>query len=362
MFPYIVVFLISIFCSYIAQSSKNKSIGFIFNLLAVLIPSILAGCRDTNIGTDVEVYGVQVFNASVYSSSVSEMVDLNPNIDYLFLVLSYFSNILFGDISGFLFAISLLTIGIAYKAFLNLKGYLPITYTYAIYLFLFYNISLNLMRQCLAISLVLIAVSYLLLNKKGMCISFFILAFCAHQTSFVAVLIVFLHWIVNTPKIYKKIVRLYIISLPLLLLLYDVLLKLFIDIGIVSSKFNIYLSEESEADLSIILILVYLIYTYISYRFIKLHKDSDSSFNFLIVYTASMCSLLSAISVWGGRVAYYFQAVILITLPHLLFRHKNISRYYKNILLVTSIFYWFIRIVYWKEMDTIPYTSNILGI
>ena len=74
MLIYIITFIISCSLLKIANQINNKILKKTFNILAIIIPCILAGLRNTKVGTDVEVYVQQLFNFAKQSSSYNEFL------------------------------------------------------------------------------------------------------------------------------------------------------------------------------------------------------------------------------------------------------------------------------------------------
>ena len=65
MLPYLFVFAISIFSTYLAQlcyNRNNKFLFVLFSAVAILTPALLAGFRDSGIGTDTEIYVDDIWN------------------------------------------------------------------------------------------------------------------------------------------------------------------------------------------------------------------------------------------------------------------------------------------------------------
>ena len=74
MLIYIITFIISCSLLKIANQINNKILKKTFNILAIIIPCILAGLRNTKVGTDVEVYVQQLFYFAKQSSSYNEFL------------------------------------------------------------------------------------------------------------------------------------------------------------------------------------------------------------------------------------------------------------------------------------------------
>lgn len=371
MLPYVLVFAISIFSSLIAQKSfrKHRFITILSSTIAVVIPALLAGCRSETIGTDIQVYGANVYIAAGNAYSLSSLYEELYNIDFLFVCLAYLSQFVFDDLSGFLFIVSLVTIMTAYIAIFKLKDQISVPFAFFIYLFLFYNVSLNWMRQCVAISFIILSFACLYKNEKLKCLLCYLCAYLAHQTSAVAIVIYILYWLISQRKLSRKLYYLYLICLPLLLLLYDILLKLLMNFGVISDKFSIYLSSDSESNISIVLTFILLSLVIITRKMVNYCKRTKvytitniAIFNYLIVYTTFITSLLSAVSIWGSRISYYFQAILVILLPICIRFGTRKKIVYTYVICILIFILWLYRIVLVGEMETIPYKSEILGI
>ena len=89
---YILCFIISLIFIHIAvnkyDKQKKKSF-YIYSLIALLIPSILAGARAATIGTDTMVYTIPVFDfISEYGYNIIEKVH-NMGVEYGYIFFTY---------------------------------------------------------------------------------------------------------------------------------------------------------------------------------------------------------------------------------------------------------------------------------
>lgn len=73
---YITMFISCFLCCFISSKIKNKKFSFIFDVIVILIPSIIAGNRSLSIGTDISVYGEYMHYVASHSS---------PSFSFLFL-------------------------------------------------------------------------------------------------------------------------------------------------------------------------------------------------------------------------------------------------------------------------------------
>ena len=107
---YIIMFVITILFTYIAERNfdkKNKFIGVIFSILAIALPSIVAGLRNLDIGLDISVYVEQNFQTALQSQSFKECLG-NLNTDFLYIVINYIISRMSDNINVLLFIIELI--------------------------------------------------------------------------------------------------------------------------------------------------------------------------------------------------------------------------------------------------------------
>ena len=189
---YIAVFLVS--CIFFWLSEKCKS-GFsknFFAVIAILVPCILAGMRADTIGTDVKVYVEPLYNAAKQSTSFFSY--MNQRWFYIwrykyvydfeigFILLVYLIEKIGGSIGLVLFFIHILVLSPIYLGLKRINKRYPIWLGMLVFYMLFYNTSLNMMRQWIAMSILFYGLCYLLEHKKK---KYFIvvIAACLFHTS-----------------------------------------------------------------------------------------------------------------------------------------------------------------------------------
>lgn len=134
--------------SYLYRGGQGITIGFI------LIFICLVGLRAFNVGADTSNYEIHWDQLTGYSSITS---------DYLFYYLMYYIKVATGDYQYFLFAMSLIFFIPFYLAIRNFSRFLDtsIIFFYFIFvsMFFFSSVTINVMRQGAAISLLFYAYS-----------------------------------------------------------------------------------------------------------------------------------------------------------------------------------------------------------
>ncbi|WP_125605046.1 EpsG family protein [Lapidilactobacillus bayanensis] len=217
---YIVALFVTITISIFFELIKPKSsISQIIASFIISVPMIVvAGLRTVQVGTDILVYGLPNFNAAGSFASFDYYLNSataagGTEIGYAtlnYLVSRYTSNI---NILLFIIA-SLITVPVVYGCF-RFANALSISLTVQIVLYfaLFYGFSLNLMRQCIAISLIFLGFSYFSINgssKNNQLVgySLLILASVFHRSSIVMFpIVIFLFPVEIKNSRFKKIIK-----------------------------------------------------------------------------------------------------------------------------------------------------------
>ncbi len=188
---YLLTFLLSALFIRLAynyeKKNKGKYLYYIFLFIAVAIPSIVAGVRDVTVGTDVKVYGLHFFR--IYGIKGGEFLHSKyPS----FALLAKISGIIYPNIHVFLGLIEFL---IVFPIVLTLNRYREIiSIERAIFYFhlLFFNYSLNIMRQSIACALMFVAIHLAKDEKYPLAVLLIIIAYGFHPMVIVYVAIMYL--------------------------------------------------------------------------------------------------------------------------------------------------------------------------
>lgn len=173
---YIAFFLVS--CIFFWLSEKCKS-GFsknFFAVIAILIPCILAGLRADTVGTDVKVYVEPLYNAAKESHTFSAYMKQRwfviwrymyvKDFEIGFSLLVFFIQKIGGSFATVLFVIQMLIIGPIFFGLKKMHKPYPIFFGMFVFYCLFYNTSLNMMRQWIAMAILFMAFPYLVSEEK----------------------------------------------------------------------------------------------------------------------------------------------------------------------------------------------------
>lgn len=161
---YLVAFAFHIALLYLSARIGDKRVGLVLAIISVLPLCVVAGARDITVGTDTSAYPLSCFNASqVYSpiGALSACSDQEP----IFVLLFWFLGRLTGDFNAVLFfcevIIFLPYVLVAKKQFP--QGYPVIGFFLC---FIVFGYTLNILRQCLATSMLVLMVYELIHGKN----------------------------------------------------------------------------------------------------------------------------------------------------------------------------------------------------
>ena len=155
--PYLWCFAFSLLFTYFASRTKYKAEQFLFSLIAILIPSILAGLRAENIGVDVRVYATAHYSNAMQAESLLDYLITERGTLMLesgWHTLTYFSTKIFGSLNMNLFFYSFVTCTCIYIGAWKHRKFVSLPMTMLVFLCMEYCISYCIMRQGVAASII----------------------------------------------------------------------------------------------------------------------------------------------------------------------------------------------------------------
>lgn len=198
---YLACYLSSCFFAYFSFRFRrsNKYLASVFTFFAILIPCFIAGIRDPDIGTDVNVYIKPIIESMRRSSTglgtlLHSEIFVGETNGILFTILLYFCSRFKNGLFLALFLTEFLCLFPVYKV-VQKQSYsagLKVLALFSYYC-IFYHYSLNLMKQCIAVAIILYGFE-LLKNNKFWSFIFLVLAtaLIVHKTAIIALAIPFI--------------------------------------------------------------------------------------------------------------------------------------------------------------------------
>ena len=259
--------------SEISFKKGHKKLG-IFNLLISLFSlCFLAGVRDLTVGTDIYYYFYQIFYDFTHTEIGIIEEFARTGVDIGFIILVYIGKI-FNNVNIAMFIVEFAVLTPIYIfAYRNRKKY-SITFIILIYCLTMYVRSFNLMRQSIAISLLILSMDYFKdrnIKKSLICFIFEVLM---HKTAIIGLIIYVIIYIRNTKgeiKL-KNIVMIYIVFILSIIVLEPFLV-------LTGSKYIRYLNSSIENNtFSILRLLKKMIWIFIagiSYYISRRQKNEE---------------------------------------------------------------------------------------
>ena len=381
---YLLTFLISI--SLLSVSRRViKTQQIYIEILAIILPCLLAGFRSNEIGTDTMAYLEPIFNAAKNASGFNEYMNYswyniyryNHVYEYEigFTTLIYITSKIFHNIVPCKFFVELLII---VPIFIALKKYcknVPLWLGMGVFYFLFFNQSLNLMRQYIAMSFLFLAIVGYMQNKKiRNYISFQVIAMLFHSSSLIGIVIILIMIYINySDEKYiihnnqrNKVILVTCFGLILLVVLNNAsyllsVLGMSTYIGYVNGTLTFMPNQ-------IIVRLPILFFCWVKWK-ILLKQCKNINFYICMVLYTIIFSQLAGTSTFGVRISVYFSIFLIAFLPQIYNCSNRSNRNIKSLMVSTNwtnllcnvaiifyiIFYWWFYYINLGSDGTMPY-------
>lgn len=308
---YLVTFSLSIGLLFYSERTKNKVMRRLLVMLALLVPSALAGLRDYSIGNDVLLYGNTWFeNACSYDSLFSFFDKAHEySIGIGYATVNWIISRISHNPHVFYFFYELLQLTILYYVVKPLKNKISISFAFFVYYFSYYNLSLNLLRQIMAVLIILYAYRYIANKNIIKYIVAVLIAYSFHTTGIIGIVLYPISVSVESGKL-KKIFRYLIVGCSVIFVIgYEQIFNLLINVNVLSAtRYSHYLTDTDVGGRYIRLVYWGIV------LFFVIWKGKKSNLQYENIITLQMFMIISAImsiltfvgSTWVIRVAYYF--------------------------------------------------------
>lgn len=384
MYIYIIVFIFSCLFIGLSELLKNNFMKNCFVIIGILLPCFLAAFRSEVIGTDIRVYVKPIFEAAQNTNNLNDFFDESWYLiwryktvgDYEigFTLIIYFITKIFNSLSMVLFTIHFLIIFPIYKGLEYFKKKLSIWYGLMTFYLLFYNASLNMMRQWIAMAFLFLSIKYLIRNDKIKYIITILIAMLFHTSALLGVLIYFIYKYIMNGVDKKVKCRVYLKDMRFSSATYKIATVTMIGLILIGglnfiiqfikiiglNQYVGYISGDINIAPNQILIRLPIIFLYIiNYKYIS-KKEKTAPFWLAMLIIDLLVSQLASISAYSFRVSVYFSEYSIMSIP-LMGRSIPFRNGRKVIVFVILIiylfFYWWFYFVYSGIHETVPYVS-----
>ncbi len=368
MIEYVVMFILSIISFKIALIFKNKkTLFYIFSCIGIILPCMLAGLRDTSIGTDTKHFAMYGFKYASSYESLSDFLMFFQKGEFLYWIICWISANIFHNIGVSFFIYELLVVLPIYVALIKIKkSDNTVIFGMLLFYLLCYNQSLNLVRQSIALSFSILALVFLEEKKYFKVIFFTIVAFLFHMSAIIMFIIYAIYFVLNLNlKKCKIIVELIMAIIFIFLLInYETILtymgEMFKDgVGIYSEYLDSEFYKTNSGNFFLVEFVINCILILLMIIFKNNIKEytKNYDFYFFILLIAFSSNYLSNIIQSSERVMYYIKyPLYFIIFSRLPFYLKNNNKIIiTSSILLYSLYFFIFNIVIHNANETVPY-------
>lgn len=361
MFPYFIAFLISIIATNNAYKCKTKSLLFYIHLCFAISPLlVLAAYRDANIGTDTANYIYLFDDALSNKNDIWNYILLHPSFEIGFLIYNYIIAQKVLTVEAYYLITYGIILGLMFVSAFKLKKHINPTIFIFVYLFLFYSDSLNVMRQYLAVSFVLLAIANLFIGKNNRYIFWTVLAFVFHASALISLGIGLTYWIIKKYPIHRHYFLFLIICIGVLFVGFSI--GHITNIGLLPTfeeKLSGHLANTNSSGISnshIVICLCTLIFLLYNYK--NNQRDTASGTMLMITIFTMLFYMSPSMNAILYRLTIYFNVITCFSISY---AYKN-NKVRVILLLSLYVLFYVYSIVIAKTNEVIPYSSITLGI
>lgn len=376
---YLIIFAISVILFFFSEKVKVGFFERILVLLGLIAPSLLAGMRSLYVGTDVLTYVYPLFHIAESSSSYLQYLNmpaLNGGIlqtvssyEYGYTFLTYVVAKLTGSFQFLQFFIEFFILSFIYLGIRRLKiDNMPIWFCMLTYYLLFFNNSLNIVRQWMAMSILLYGFKYIKEQKLTKFIITILFAYLFHSTAIIGLLLYLLYWIIKVSSKRSLVFNSYsnnslsvtAVSFILVvffscavILLINRLYPLLGTLGL--SKYSYYLSGDFSFSINQFILKVPILLI-ISLNINEIFKKDSKIYFYLILVLDVIASQLASLSDYSIRMSIYLAMFNIYGYAILSESNNRVKMFViRFLIIIYLLIYWYYTYCVKGNDQTVPY-------
>lgn len=370
---YLISYLISIvIISFAQEKVSNPKKQKALYIIAIVVTSLIVGLRNIGIGIDTKVYAEI---AMIYSQKFDYITYMSFfHNSMLFYTLFYVVSMIFNNIHACFFVIEFIIEYLILKVLIdfsnknkNFKIYIGMLTYYLI----FQAYSMNIMRQSIALALILYELYFYIKNKKYFkAIIVNIIAFLFHYSAIIGILIMAIYYIFqvfkNSVNVRSRFVLAYIffVFFAFFVLFYNEIINILGSwIGEYSKYSEVIGNFNYTINAWVLFAMIYIVAVAIK-RLLNNDNKDLKNISSLIVYGY----ILFFINIYSNdtyRLSFYFLYNLIVYIPYIYINNKNSKNTSRVLFVVQTIImlvFYYIMFNLWSVNEVIPYQSDVLGI
>lgn len=357
---YVICIVVTLILNFFAEKflKRDRKVKGIFLLfLSLIFLCTVAGARSITVGTDVNVYVSRLIVVCKESLGLFSYLR-NANSDFLFALIIYISN-LTNSTHFVLFMIEFAVAAPIYWYAYENREKNSLTLTILIFLLTMYCISLNLMRQSIAIAFSILAYHYFDKKNYKKSVILLIAASLFHKTALISVVAFCINKLIKSNFKYK-------IGIIFLSLFGLFLAGMFMDKIVMLTSYSRYLNMvnlmRSFSWLSLLKIIFWIVLGIFCYRFGNDKEHKENTIIAVVFLLISLVLTITSFKIPGtGRLGYYFldlaYFIIVFEIPKAFKQRKFILAI---IILILFALWWNMTAVDNDSSRVYPYESDVI--
>lgn len=371
MMVYIISFAVSILLIYYSETKRFRTVDAkICTAIALMLPCILAGLRAPTIGTDVLVYVEPLFKTACSADSFWDFYGTRfyqeATWSYVFVyefeigfnILCYICAKFFNSMPLLLLAIQALTVIPIYKGLRAFEKTQPVWLGMTVYYLMFFNNTLNMMRQWIAMAFLFYGFQFLLKKNYRKYWGVVLAAMVFHISAIMAVVVFAVYLLtVGTNRQLNKLRAFFLVSIAIVVLLsLKPLAELMRLLGLRYANYFSgsisFLPRQILYRIPIIFLIVY------RWRFLKRSNQLVNFYAVMIAYDLVFSQLIS-VFVQSGRIGTFFSEYYILAYPAICKASANpgnrrVLRW--GVICYLCLYWWYVY-TYEGSSATVPYLS-----
>lgn len=366
---YIACFIASAFRAQVASRSKDRAMIIVCSVLCILMPCVLGGLRDHGIGTDTITYGYPDSRAALRATDFPSYSNSSRQ-EIGYKALCYVVMKTLGHQNWCYFAYQLVTISCLYIALYKRRKKISLSFTFLLWLLMFYNTTYNNMRQSMAASIILMGFDSLEDRRYAKFSVYILVAFLFHKSALLAFPLVIGMYAVTTSEAVRRNIWLKILvfygSAGCLLLTRPILFMVIRSLPVLSKYTYYFESRYNQVKVTSVMAALmageFLLMTLYSKGMARAFSGEGAKRNDAEFYRFNVLFCLVfqiAVRFFIERILLYSELINIIAisvLPHFV-REKHLRFIMQACVLFAAVFYWYWLFVKGGHSRTWPYRS-----
>lgn len=386
MFIYLIIFALSLLLVSFSEKFKPKTlIHILLVFTALAMPTLLAGLRASSIGTDTESYLVPIFENALMADNFVQFQSSQflynwsyatvSDYEIGFTTLVYIVAKLFRNLYVLQTIVAGAIIWTVYIAINQYKRETSVCFGMAVFYFMYFNTTMNMMRQWIAMGILLLGTRYIFERKKKYFL--YVLVACLfHTSAFIGAGFYAMYYFINDHKSHRKknkekhfIIRIHqrtirltdlgvifaSLGAAIVVFLADTMLSSLLSaFGLAKYQFYLrgtltFMPNQFIIRLPILILLV------LGWKKLSLEIEGANFYKTMILFDL-VISQLSGLTSYSSRISFYFQMFVVFSIPALCGCIEIVNqKLTKTMMIVYMLVYWFYYFALMNSQATIPY-------